>query len=791
MSTQKNIGHYWTLRVTILRAQLHHSQDFWSESDCYVTLRLPTASTRTHRTKTVPNSNAPVWNETFSFKPQNHLKNILEIKVYDDDTITSDDLISTIMFDIGTLTPDEKETKVFIINPETKDELFVELELLKSDESGQEYRTNGILVAPPFSVLDVSIDKLEDNEKAKNMMLKLRGAYQEDTGIQKSQEAKKRFFINRDLETELGMMHSDDASEMYDISATAVPLLSSVPLQPLPAKHEGKITLPVGQDTVDLELQAHDRAEGLEMRLDFDLPPQETEYLKKRKGFVGQALQKMLALSSPPEFEKVPVIAVVGSGGGTRAMTGLFGSLRGLQQIGVLDAVTYITGVSGSTWAMSSLYQQANWSQQDIDTVISVMEERFTKSFMSSFSIEKLQYYQDELDERLREGHIVSFVDMWGLIIEHLLFGKKNTSTLAEQERAVSEGQNPFPIYTAVNMKDRLTGCEPEAEWCEFTPYEVGIPKYGAFVRAEDFGSQFFLGHMIKKLPEIRIPYLIGIWSSAFSVNLSQLWQFATGAKPSWIAWTGPDVIEVDNEPSTLDTYLINPITDVGKMVTDFFNSRPVVAQIHNFMSGLFLHWNYNEHCNFKAWKDTHPDAFPNRLTPADSTLNLVDSGHAINIGCVPILRPQREVDLIISLSYSWDPVNIFKVLKRTAAYCEDHKIPFPSIDFAKLDSEPQQELYIFEDEENPSAPIVLHFPLVNVTYKQFKAPGVLRKGEEEIKSGGVDVKSSNSPYKTQNLTYTVEDFRALVDLTSYNVINNKESILKIIHRALERKTSQ
>uniref|UniRef100_A0A668AS89 Phospholipase A2 n=1 Tax=Myripristis murdjan TaxID=586833 RepID=A0A668AS89_9TELE len=606
-----------------------------SESDCYVTLRLPTASTRTHRTKTVPNSNAPVWNETFSFKPQNHLKNILEIKVYDDDTITSDDLISTIMFDIGTLTPDEKETKVFIINPE----------------------------------------------------------------------------VNMGSASLLASWKSLISHQLYFIYLST------------------------------------------------------NNWLNYLNGYGNISIL----------FAQVPVIAVVGSGGGTRAMTGLFGSLRGLQQIGVLDAVTYITGVSGSTWAMSSLYQQANWSQQDIDTVISVMEERFTKSFMSSFSIEKLQYYQDELDERLREGHIVSFVDMWGLIIEHLLFGKVKN---------LSEGQNPFPIYTAVNMKDRLTGCEPE--WCEFTPYEVGIPKYGAFVRAEDFGSQFFLGHMIKKLPEIRIPYLIGIWSSAFSVNLSQLWQFATGAKPSWIAWTGPDVIEVDNEPSTLDTYLINPITDVGKMVTDFFNSRPVVAQIHNFMSGLFLHWNYNEHCNFKAWKDTHPDAFPNRLTPADSTLNLVDSGHAINIGCVPILRPQREVDLIISLSYSWDPV-----LKRTAAYCEDHKIPFPSIDFAKLDSEPQQELYIFEDEENPSAPIVLHFPLVNVTYKQFKAPGVLRKGEEEIKSGGVDVKSSNSPYKTQNLTYTVEDFRALVDLTSYNVINNKESILKIIHRALERKTSQ
>lgn len=53
-------------------------------------------------------------------------------------------------------------------------------------------------------------------------------------------------------------------------------------------------------------------------------------------------------------------------------------------------------------------------------------------------------------------------------------------------------------------------------EWCEFTPYEVGLPKYGAFVDTEDFGSHFFLGHIIKKLSEVRIPYLMG--ESAVSI---------------------------------------------------------------------------------------------------------------------------------------------------------------------------------------------------------------------------------------------------------------------------------
>ena len=47
-------------------------------------------------------------------------------------------------------------------------------------------------------------------------------------------------------------------------------------------------------------------------------------------------------------------------------------------------------------------------------------------------------------------------------------------------------------------------------EWLEFTPYEVGLLKYGASIRAEHFGSEFFMGRMVKKLSETRICYMQG-----------------------------------------------------------------------------------------------------------------------------------------------------------------------------------------------------------------------------------------------------------------------------------------
>lgn len=38
----------------------------------------------------------------------------------------------------------------------------------------------------------------------------------------------------------------------------------------------------------------------------------------------------------------------------------------------------------------------------------------------------------------------------------------------------------------------------------------MGLQKYGVFVRAEDFGSEFFMGRLMKKVPESRICFLEG-----------------------------------------------------------------------------------------------------------------------------------------------------------------------------------------------------------------------------------------------------------------------------------------
>ncbi|XP_072546716.1 cytosolic phospholipase A2 zeta [Salminus brasiliensis] len=787
---KREVVPHWNLSVKVLRGKFRYSRDYLSQSDLYVTLHLPTASARTLRTRCIPNNNTPEWNENFHFRVHSQVKNILELNVYDQDMLR-DDRCTSILFDISNLTLGQKETKVFITDDKgeqdeleserTKDELCVELEITESPEEPGQYVTNGVLVAAPLSSMDVKIDKLPPAEVGKDLVLNIRGAYKEDQVISLPKNEgllqTLRFFINRELETEIGLRTQSSEECDEDVSAQA-----SSPVTPFTPKKELTLSLPVAEHKVDLSLKATDRSEeDLNVRLDFDISEAEKAFLIKRKKVASSALQKALNLNTAPDPSKVPTVAVVLSGGGTRAMTATFGSLRGLQKLGLLDTVSYITAVSGSTWAVSTLYSDPGWSARGMDEVMLSVQKELSKSMSSLFSPRLLQYYSRELEQREKEGHPVSLIDMWGLALEQLIFGKKYAGTLSGQQKAISEGQNPLPIYTAVNMKQDVSG-SMVAEWCEFTPFEVGLPKYGAFIPTENFGSEYYLGHLIQKLPETRLSYLLGTWSSIFSLNLTQLWSTVTGAMPSWTL-ESVSSIEKDQKPSALDTLRVSPEAVV---LSSFMNRRPVISKAFNFLRGFFLHNSYSDHSTFTAWRDTHPDAFSNKLTPADSRLGLVDSGFAINSSLVPVLQSHRRTDVILSLNYSWEP-DQFKVLKQTQQYCADRQMPFPRIDFNKVASEPQKEVYVFEDEGNPEAPIILHFPMVNISFRQYKAPGVKRQGEKELKEGEVDVSTSSSPYVTKNLTYAPIDFQRLTDLTSYNILNNRDTITRVLQRALHR----
>lgn len=64
------------------------------------------------------------------------------------------------------------------------------------------------------------------------------------------------------------------------------------------------------------------------------------------------------------------------------------------------------------------------------------------------------------------------------------------------------------------------------------------------------------------------------------------------------------------------------------------------------------------------------------------------------------------------------------QALVRTSQYFAKQRIPFPKIDLSNVKDEDLKECYVFEDAEDSRAPIVIFFPLINDSFRTYKAPG-------------------------------------------------------------------
>uniref|UniRef100_A0A663LPR6 Phospholipase A2 n=1 Tax=Athene cunicularia TaxID=194338 RepID=A0A663LPR6_ATHCN len=520
---------------------------------------------------------------------------------------------------------------------------------------------------------------------------------------------------------------------------------------------------------------------NLDLRLGFDLCTEEQDFICKRKKVVAAALKNVLHLDEDLQEDEVPVVAVVTTAGGVRSMTAMFGSLLALQELGVLDCVSYISGLSATTWTMAKLYEDANWSQKDLREPVGDIRKHVIKSKLQCFSLDHMKYYEKELCERKQEGHKLSFTDLWGLFIDCMLHHQGSTHKLSDQQLAVNQGQNPLPIYLSLNVKDDFSTLDFK-EWLEFTPYEVGFLKYGAFVRSEDFGSEFFMGHLMKKIPESHICFLEGTWSNIFSQNFMDA-VYLSEKHSKQMQTIYPLLIRLTEEhpalprkPHEQTTSLSIPKGYLSTTLREMMTGRPVVSTYHNFLKGLQLHKNYLGNESFCMWKDTVLDSSPNQLNEMGDYLKLVDTAFFINTSCPPVLRPERKVDVILHLNYSGGSQTL---------YCLEHGIPFPSTELSQEDREHLKECYVFED--SLEAPILAYFPLVCDTFQKYKAPNVERS-PAEMEQGRVDVSNCIAPYGTGLLTYTEENFNKLLNLCSYNILNNKHLILQALRTAVERK---
>lgn len=97
-----------------------------------------------------------------------------------------------------------------------------------------------------------------------------------------------------------------------------------------------------------------------QVRVSTELCPQEQEFLKKRSQQTAKALARYLGIpESDIDPRDVPRIAMIGSGGGLRALVAGTSSYLSAHEAGLFDCVTYTAGVSGSCWLQTLYVREA------------------------------------------------------------------------------------------------------------------------------------------------------------------------------------------------------------------------------------------------------------------------------------------------------------------------------------------------------------------------------------------------------------------------------------------------
>nr|XP_056720556.1 cytosolic phospholipase A2 gamma-like [Euleptes europaea] len=455
------------------------------------------------------------------------------------------------------------------------------------------------------------------------------------------------------------------------------------------------------------------------VRLSKSLSAGEKAATASRKEKIKAALAE---LGIPHDSDNVPNIAVLGSGGGLRATIALCGTLVELKNHDLLDCAMYLTGVSGSTWCMTSFYKTENWTErlQELETL---QRESLTQDRWE-FEIAARALLKAASDENY------SLTEFWSYFVVYQMLNELDETTLSELRGSSENGKNPYPVYAAVNNNtyaENLAGT-----WFEFTPHEVGIPDLGAYVDTKYFGSVFENGQMIEEKEEKNICYLQGLWGSAYGrkADMNKIIRDALG------------LFRVSMRRYSGGFHLFYKLYHVLMKTTTCLHQ-----------------WKWGTTNNF-LYKCCGDEVYN---LSSEKTISLIDAGPAINTAYPLILHPERNVKLILSFDFSSrDP---FMTIEKAADHCAKFGIKFPKIDEIKSeDKNNPSGCYIFRGKD---APTVMHFPLFN----KDNCPGKIAEYKMQ--------------FATNKLKYSNGEIEKLLAAAKKNVVNARQKIWEEIERAV------
>jgi phospholipase A2 len=476
------------------------------------------------------------------------------------------------------------------------------------------------------------------------------------------------------------------------------------------------------------------------VRVGNELNVHEREFLAKRQPKVKRALEKMLNRSLDGKF--VPKIAIVASGGGYRAMLGTIGSLVAVEQIGLLDATTYIAGLSGGTWAI------APW----ISTGMSVqgyrryIQDTIQKDIHVS-SISEAKNIIDMLALKLSFDEPITTVDIYGGLLANRLLNQYGTDAqrvyLSQQSERIKNADIPYPIYTAIDARQAVAY---EPHWFEYTPHEIGSPYFGVYVPSWAYGRLFNNGQSMDFAPEQSLGFLMGTWGSAFGVHFGRAWDEVVEKVPGTII------------RSMIEKKFIEP--HGGKRIDTSW------AEIFNFMFGM-----------------------PHQELASRKTLKFVDAGIDFNLPYPPVSgeRPERQADIMVFLDFSGG--SLAAGMRKTEEYARRKGLKFPKIDYTNLE---KRAMSIFMDPTDPSVPVVIYFPRVSEQglWERYKSNPAFKKYSNIADFDFTRCTNESGGFcGTARFKYPSENSEKLINQMEFNIMVHKDEVIKTINYVIDQKS--
>ncbi|XP_056144341.1 LOW QUALITY PROTEIN: cytosolic phospholipase A2 beta-like [Lampris incognitus] len=536
------------------------------------------------------------------------------------------------------------------------------------------------------------------------------------------------------------------------------------------------------------------------VRLSHPLSAGEQEYIHKRKDVV---LRTLNSLGITTTLDSVPHIALLASGGGQRAAVALMGSLHQMEQDGLLDTLLYLGGVSGSTWSMSLLYSDPWWSGN--------MGRAVSRLTSSEVGLEDALAW---LGERMKKEDF-SLTDIWAVITAGVIMKQLDFHLLSEESGR--NAMNPYPIYSAIEKTCHQNG-PTTAKWFEMTPHESGFTELGLFINTSHLASQ----PHVPERQEMDMVKLQGVMGSVLADEQAMVNNFPDWLKAPQQAKSVWDVLQLYTcmhhtvnklmnviRTNTDDPTSLSELDDVQKTLKENLNLLPFVTfQMMNpeERREMFDRWSQEMLKPLEAWIQIMEEGpykeyvsrltgsilhligrwewgttenflyrYPNASVPfclrSKQNLHLIDTGLHINMPFTPFLGHKRDIDLFIALEFSEG--DIFKTLTLAKNYAAKVKKPFPEIDDKVLQEKDwPKDFYVFEGKHNE--PTIIYMPLFN-RHNCKDAEEVRQRMEE---------------YSTFQLPYSQEKIEFLLETAKDNMKNNKDAILREVHKAAQRRQS-